>query len=170
MPKLTLEINNQSSILFNPEAAAIALFEAIHASARFPISEGELSIAFVNDVEIAQVHADFMNDPSPTDVITFPAQPEMNSAGEIIVSVDHARSRAAELGKPFSRELSLYLVHGWLHLAGYKDRKESDRAVMRKAEQKALLFLDKANQAIEFKLKPLTKGDVASESRHDDFS
>ena len=77
----------------------------------------------------------------------------MKSAGEIIVSVDHARSRAAELGKPFSRELSLYLIHGWLHLAGYNDRKESDRAEMREAEQKALLILDKAHQAIEFKLK-----------------
>ena len=99
MPTLSLEINNRSSILFNPEAAAIALFEAIHASARFPISEGELSIAFVNDAEIAQVHADFMDDHSPTDVITFPAQPEMKSAGEIIVSVDHARSRAADEGR-----------------------------------------------------------------------
>lgn len=148
---LSLEINNQSSSLFNPEAATIALFEAIHASGRFPINEGELSIAFVSDAEIARLHANFMNDSSPTDVITFPAQPEMKSAGEIIVSVDHAHSRAAELGEPFSRELSLYLVHGWLHLAGYDDRKESDRAKMRKAEQKALLILDKADQAIEFK-------------------
>ena len=150
---LSLEINNQSSSLFNPEAAAIALFEAIHASGRFPINEGELSIAFVNDAEIAQVHADFMNDPSPTDVITFPAQPEMKSAGEIIVSVDQAHSRAAKLGEPFSRELSLYLVHGWLHLAGYDDSKESDRVKMREAEQEALLILDEADKAIEFKFK-----------------
>ena len=150
---LSLEINNQSSSLFNPEAAAIALFEAIHASGRFPINEGELSIAFVSDAEISQVHADFMDDPSPTDVITFPAQPKMKSAGEIIVSVDHAQSRAAKLGEPFSRELSLYLVHGWLHLAGYDDSKESDRARMREAEQKALLILDEADQAIEFKVK-----------------
>lgn len=153
MPTLSLEINNQSSALVDPEHAAIALFEAIHVSGRFPISEGELSIAFVNDAEIAQVHADFMEDPSPTDVITFPAQPEMESAGEIIVSVDHARSRAAKLGETFSRELSLYLVHGWLHLAGYDDRKESDRAKMREAEQKALSILDEADQAIEFELK-----------------
>ena len=153
MSTLSLEINNQSSILFNPEAAAIALFETIHASARFPISEGELSIAFVNDAEIAQVHADFMDDPSPTDVITFPAQPDMKSAGEIIVSVDRARARAAELGGSFSRELSLYLVHGWLHLAGYKDRRQRERAEMRKAEKKALLILNKAHQRIEFKLK-----------------
>ena len=137
MTTLSLEINNQSSTLFDPEAATICLFEAIHASGRFPISEGELSIAFVNDAEIAKVHADFMDDPSPTDVITFPAETEMKSAGEIIVSVDHARNRAAELGEPFSRELSLYLIHGWLHLAGYNDSKESDRAKMRDAEQKA---------------------------------
>ena len=153
MPTLSLEINNLSSSLFKPEAAAIALFEAIHTSGRFPINEGELSIAFVSDAEIAQVHADFMDDPSPTDVITFPAQPEMKSAGEIIVSVDHAHNRAAKLGEPFSRELSLYLVHGWLHLAGYDDSEESDRAKMREAEKKALLILDEADQAIEFKLK-----------------
>ena len=71
MPTLSLEINNQSSALVDPKDAAIALFEAIHASGRFPISEGELSIAFVNDAEIAQVHADFMEDPSPTDAVSY---------------------------------------------------------------------------------------------------
>jgi len=80
-------------------------------------------------------------------------QERSSSAGEIIVSVALARSRAAELGETFSRELSLYLVHGWLHLAGYDDRKESDRAKMREAEQKALSILDEADQAIEFELK-----------------
>lgn len=152
MPTLSLEINNQSSDLVDPEASAIALFEALDASGTFPITGGELSIAFVSDAEIAQVHADFMGDPTPTDVITFPADALMESAGEIIVSVDHARSRAAELGEPFSRELSLYLVHGWLHLAGYDDRNETDRTAMRKAEQVALSILDKAEPAIEFRL------------------
>ncbi|MDQ8196227.1 rRNA maturation RNase YbeY [Coraliomargarita sp. SDUM461004] len=153
MPTLSLEINNQFNALARPEAAARALFEALQASGAFPITEGELSIAFVSDAEIAQVHADFMDDPTPTDVITFPADEAMDSAGEIIVSVDHARTRAAELGEPFSRELSLYLVHGWLHLAGYDDRNESDRAAMRSAEQKALSILDSAEHKIEFQLK-----------------
>ncbi|HBR94984.1 MAG TPA: rRNA maturation RNase YbeY [Opitutae bacterium] len=152
MPKLSLEINNQYSALCAPEAAACTLFETLQASAAFPITEGELSIAFVSDAEIAQVHADFMDDPTPTDVITFPANKEMESAGEIIVSVDHASSRAAELDEPFSRELSLYLVHGWLHLAGYDDRNEVDRAAMRQAEQKALAILDTAESSIEFQL------------------
>ncbi|MGZ0656199.1 rRNA maturation RNase YbeY [Coraliomargarita sp. W4R53] len=153
MPTLSLEINNQFNALADPEAAARELFETLHASNAFPITEGELSIAFVSDDEIGQVHADFMDDPTPTDVITFPANEEMESAGEIIVSVDHARTRSIELGEPFSRELSLYLVHGWLHLAGYDDRNETDRAAMRTAEQKALAILDTAKSKIEFQLK-----------------
>jgi probable rRNA maturation factor len=150
---LSLETNNAYRPLDAPESAAVILFNILHASGRFPISEGELSIAFVDDVQIAQVHADFMDDPTPTDVITFPANPEMESAGEIIVSVDHARSRSAELREPFSRELSLYLIHGWLHLAGYDDRNESDRAKMREAEQIALGLMDAANEPVEFTLK-----------------
>lgn len=155
MPMLSLEINNLSSALAEPGPAARRLFETLHASGRFPIAGGELSVVFVGDAEIARVHADFMGDPTPTDVITFPADAAMESAGEIIVSVDHARSRAGELGEPFSRELSLYLVHGWLHLAGYDDRAEADRAAMRAAEQAALAMLDAADGEhgmIEFQL------------------
>lgn len=150
MPTLSLEINNLYNGLADPETAAVRLFETLDASGRFPIASGELSVVFVSDDEIARVHADFMDDPSPTDVITFPANASMESAGEIIVSVDHARSRAKELGEPFSRELSLYLVHGWLHLAGYDDRNDTDRAKMRAAEHEALAVLDAAEDRVAF--------------------
>jgi probable rRNA maturation factor len=152
MPKLNLEINNLYKALVTPEAAAQALLTAVHESGQFPITGGDLSIAFVSDTEIGQVHADFMDDPTATDVITFPADESMESAGEIIVSVDHARNRATELDEPFSRELSLYLLHGWLHLAGYDDRNDTDRAAMRKAEQEALAIMDAMPCPIEFKL------------------
>ncbi|WP_269522457.1 rRNA maturation RNase YbeY [Coraliomargarita parva] len=153
MPQLNLEISNRfEDGLADPESAATTLFRTLEVSGRFPIGDGDLSIVFVSDEEIARVHDDFMDDPTPTDVITFPADPEMESAGEIIVSVDHARQKAEELGEPFSRELSLYLVHGWLHLAGYDDRNETDRAAMRQAEQEALALLDAAAEPIDFKL------------------
>jgi len=150
---ISLEISNQFKALASPEAEAEALLRAIEQCGDFPIQSGELSIVFVSDETIAQVHADFMNDPTPTDVITFPADTDMQSAGEIIVSVEHAQSRALELGEPFSRELSLYLVHGWLHLAGYDDRNDDDRAVMRLAEQRALAALDKAGVGSSFTLR-----------------
>ncbi len=151
MNQVQLEINNLYSRLQDPEPATRALFQAIIASGDFPISDGELSIVFVDDAQIAQIHDDFMDDPTPTDVITFPADETMESAGEIIVSVDHAHSRATELGEPFSRELSLYLLHGWLHLVGYDDRNEHDRAQMRLAEAKALAIADAAGVGADFK-------------------
>lgn len=150
MSKLTLEINNQFDALLRPEAATILLFQRLEASGLFPITPGELSIVFVDDPAIGQIHADFMDDPTPTDVITFPADETMDSAGEIIVSVDHAQSHANELKEPFSRELSLYLVHGWLHLAGFDDRTDEDRAKMRVAERQALQVINEAEPEIKF--------------------
>lgn len=148
MKPLTVEINNRSNRLAGPETATRAIFASLDASGKFPIEGGELSIVFVNDNEIAQIHGDFMDDPTPTDVITFPSDPEMDSAGEIIVSVDQARRKATELNVPFSHELCLYLVHGWLHLAGYDDRSEEDRVAMRKAEEEALEVL-KVDRALD---------------------
>jgi probable rRNA maturation factor len=152
MSRLNLEISNLYSQLVDPSDATKQLYQALEASNAFPISNGDLSIAFVSDALIGKIHRDFMDDPSATDVITFPANPEMESAGEIIVSVDHARTRAKELGEPFSRELSLYLVHGWLHLAGYDDHNEHDRAAMRNAEQEALAILDNASASSSYLL------------------
>lgn len=151
-PPPILEISNQYSLLESPAAATRHLFEAIIRSGKFPVESGELSIVFVDDATIAQVHADFMDDPAPTDVITFPADSAMESAGEIIVSVDHARNRAAELDEPFSRELALYLIHGWLHLAGYDDRSEEARAEMRAAEQEALALWEASPKVVDYRL------------------
>jgi len=153
MNSLSLEISNRYKGLAAPVASAKKLFRTLEGSGEFPIGKGELSVVFVSDSAIGKIHGDFMDDPSPTDVITFPAEPDMESAGEIIVSVDHAIHKAAELDEPFSRELSLYLVHGWLHLAGYDDRNETDRAAMRAAEQKALRILDAADAWGGFRLR-----------------
>ncbi|NBB79083.1 MAG: rRNA maturation RNase YbeY [Verrucomicrobia bacterium] len=150
MPQL--EINNLYKELIKPEAAAVALFQRLEDSGEFPIGEGELSIAFVDDATIARIHGEFLGDPTPTDVITFPADSAMETAGEIVVSVDHARSRSEALGEPFSRELSLYLAHGWLHLAGYDDREASDRQAMRRAEQRALQCIEADRSTPQFRL------------------
>lgn len=152
MSAIQLEINNRYKRLSEPESATRALFAAIEASGQFPITPGELSIVFVSDEEIGQIHDDFMDDPTATDVITFPADEEMESAGEIIVSVDHAQTKAAELEETFSDELSLYLIHGWLHLAGYDDRNDEDRAAMRAAEQQAMAILRNASTSQAFTL------------------
>lgn len=99
---------------------------------------GELSLVFLTDPALAQLHAEFLDDPSTTDVITFEGDPSLQTAGEICVSADTARAYAKEHGRDFSEELTLYLVHGWLHLAGYDDLQPLKKRAMRRAEQRAM--------------------------------
>ncbi|MCD8298654.1 MAG: rRNA maturation RNase YbeY [Opitutae bacterium] len=62
-------------------------------------------------------------------------------AGEIVVCVNQAIRAAATIGNQPADEILLYLVHGWLHLAGLDDTDDDSRALMRKAESEALAIL-----------------------------
>ena len=122
-----LAINNRHPRLQVPKAAvarAIALLDEHAAKFLGGCPAGELSLVFLTDPALAQIHADFMDDPTATDVITFEGDALAGLAGEVCVSADTAaRYVGSALGptsqKTFARELTLYVVHGWLHLAGY---------------------------------------------------
>ena len=132
------------------------------------IPEGELSVVFLTDPALAQLHADFLADPTPTDVITFEGDPAQGTAGEICISADAAsrqvsskrgnlprRSSAKRSGGgplAFSTELTLYLVHGWLHLAGYDDLQPAKKRLMRRAEARAMKLLRAAGAMPIFSL------------------
>jgi probable rRNA maturation factor len=124
------------------DEAVKSVFQFLDEQAPYSIPEGELSLAFLEQEAHSQLHADFLNDPSPTDVITFPGDQEDNMAGEICVSIDTAASYAEAHDLDFSQELTLYLVHGWLHLAGFDDLNEEDRQAMKKEEQVCMSILE----------------------------
>ncbi len=79
-----------------------------------------VEISIVDDPTIARVHADYLNDPTATDAITFPY-------GEILVSCDTAARYAAEHSLAKEEELFRYMVHGLTHLQGYLDYEPADR-------------------------------------------
>lgn len=122
------------------------------------IPRGELSLVFLSDRALAELHANFLDDPTPTDVITFEGESgsglpeEAQIAGEICVSVDTAATYAREHDRDFSTELTLYLVHGWLHLAGFDDLVPAKKRVMRRAEARALTLLQQAKAMPAFEL------------------
>ncbi len=93
-----------------------------------------VEVSLVSDEAIAQVHGEFMDDPTPTDVITF-------HHGEILISLDTARRQAEEIGEPYEREVLRYIVHGLLHLAGWDDRAEGERREMHAAQERILKTL-----------------------------
>lgn len=121
------------------------LFTALDRFGGFDAPSGELSIAFLSKEEIARIHDQFMQDPSVTDVITFPGDPEEGIAGEICVCPEVAFDYSQAHETDFSQELALYLAHGYLHLCGFDDIEDDDRAAMRKAETIAMSTLKTQN-------------------------
>lgn len=137
------------------ENSLVRFFHILDDWETFLIPSGALSIALLTDDALAGIHHSFLDDPSRTDVITFPGMDESEAepeAGEICISVDTAVRAAAEHGHSLDREISLYLVHGWLHLAGLRDKTQEERQVMRKSEQKTLEYLVKRNAVPVFQL------------------
>ena len=114
---------------------------------------GEISIAFLEDREMADLHERYLGDPTPTDVITFPGDGENEFAGEICVSVDQAVKAAAQRDTSLAHELALYLVHGWLHLCGLDDIQCDDRRRMRAAENEIMARLMAAERIPRFTLR-----------------
>ncbi len=98
-----------------------------------PLPKGlaEVHIVLVDRATIARVHGQFMDDPTETDVITFPY-------GEILVCPAVARDRATELCVKPDEEVLLYALHGLLHLAGYDDATPKLAKEMAKAQEKLL--------------------------------
>jgi probable rRNA maturation factor len=132
--------------------AAVGLLDARCGAFRGGCPQGELSVAFLSDSALARLHGRFLGDPSATDVITFGGDPAHGLAGEICISVDAAVREAGRSGPRLSREISLYVVHGWLHLAGYDDRDASAKRAMRRAEARAIRILSRWSAIPRFKL------------------
>ena len=133
-------------------SAAVAVLDAHARRFRGGCPPGALSLAFLADAALARLHGRFLGDPSATDVITFPGDPALGSAGEVCVSVDAARRRTGGAAARLSREITLYVVHGWLHLAGYGDKTAAKRRAMRLAEARAMRLLAATASKPRFKL------------------
>ncbi|MCZ6673788.1 MAG: rRNA maturation RNase YbeY [Verrucomicrobia bacterium] len=152
--KRNVQIYNPCKALEFNHQAVDDLFLFLDEAASHSIPTGDLSLAFLDQEAHCQLHADFLDDPTPTDVITFPGDPKEDLAGEICVSIDTAYSYAKTHTSDFSKELTLYLVHGWLHLAGFDDLNEKDRQVMKKQEQVYMSTVETNGKVPLFKYLP----------------
>jgi len=90
------------------------------------IERAELSVSFVGADEIAELHERFMDEPGPTDVLSFPLddvdEDDARLLGDVVIApAEAARNNPADP----AAELRLLLVHGILHLLGY-DHEEDD--------------------------------------------
>lgn len=129
-----IEIENRSGQLA-PEAEIKHLLEfsikelGLH-------SDCDLTLAFIDDVEMEELHLKWMNLPGSTDVMSFPMDelkpndPEPGILGDIVISPVFARSQAEKAGHSFEHEVKILAAHGLLHLLGYDHQELDEEKIM----------------------------------------
>jgi probable rRNA maturation factor len=98
-------------------------------------AHGDWAVAAVltSDEELRKLHRDYMGVDTKTDVMTFPAENEFateDRGGDIVISVDRAADQALEFDTSPWDEIRFLAIHGVLHLLGWNDRTDDERAAM----------------------------------------
>jgi probable rRNA maturation factor len=104
-------------------------------------STGNLSFNFCSDEYLLQVNRDHLNHDYYTDIITFDFCENKTVSGDIYISIDRVKENAKTERKTTSNELCRVIIHGVLHLCGYKDKKPADARLMRQKEDYYLSLL-----------------------------
>lgn len=137
-----IEIENRSG-LYAPEAEVESLL-------KFAIKElglhedCDLSLAFIDDEEMTELHIKWMDLPGSTDVMSFPMDelkpndPEPGILGDIVISPAFAKNQAEAAGHSLEHEIKILAAHGLLHLLGY-DHQELDQEKIMFALQEDLV-------------------------------
>ena len=133
----------EKGIFFHQEEVDIALDEAkISAWLQATIAaEGKaltsVNIILVTDPALLEINKEHLNHNYFTDIITFDYS-DSNVEGDLYISVDTVRDNAKDYGVTFEHELNRVMVHGVLHLIGYKDKNDADQAQMTAKENEYL--------------------------------
>lgn len=126
-------------------SAFVDLAEYVLTVENAPLSS-EVSIAIVDEDEIAELNEQYRKKQGPTDVLSFPCddvsatvgEDEPLTLGDVILAPSIAEANARELGNTIEAELNLLVVHGVLHLLGYDHIEDADAEVMQ-AREKSIL-------------------------------
>lgn len=103
-----------------------------------------LSIVFCSDEHLLEMNRQFLQHDYYTDILTFELS-ERNAPveGELYISVDRVRENASQLGVSAREEMMRVILHGALHLCGYKDKLKKQQLLMRQKEERYLQLLRK---------------------------
>ncbi len=151
---MTIEINNESEIeVDEARVLSLASFALDHLKIH---PDAELAIQFVNEEAMTTLHVQWMDEPGPTDVLSFPmdelrpgSEGELSAPGllgDIVVCPQVAAVQAVAAGHDTINEILLLTTHGILHILGF-DHAEPDEEKEMFGLQKEILnaFYDSEN-------------------------
>jgi len=128
-------INRQRRHKTNPNVWRDFTERALEAVGRH---ERSVTLVFVGDAPIRKLNQQFRGKNYPTDVLSFPNEPESfesedeSKLGEVVISLERAKAQARENGLSFTNEVQQLILHGLLHLCGYDH--ETDQGEMNRLE------------------------------------
>lgn len=103
---------------------------------------GEISYIFCSDEYLHKMNLEYLNHDTYTDIITFDYTEENIVSGDIFISIDRVKENAIKFKTHFENELSRVIIHGALHLMGFKDKTPQQKEQMRSKEDFYLTLLD----------------------------
>lgn len=102
---------------------------------------GEINYIFCSDKEILEINEQYLQHDYYTDIITFDYSEQDIISGDIYIGAETVASNARLFGFPFEIELHRVIIHGILHLCGFKDKTPGTEKIMHEKEDEALKFL-----------------------------
>jgi rRNA maturation RNase YbeY len=100
--------------------------------------EGDINIVFVDDKFIRQLNTTYLKHNWVTDVISFPLGDGNKIDGEIYINLEQSKRQAKEYNSTFKAEIQRLIIHGVLHLIGFKDNTPKTKKRMSLLEDKYL--------------------------------
>jgi len=143
---VTIEVNNESPVDVDVKALSDLARFVLDNQRIHPLAE--LAILLVDTTTMEELHVQWMDEPGPTDVLSFPmdelrptpddAEPEPGLLGDVVLCPEVAATQARAAGHSTADELHLLTTHGILHLLGY-DHAEPEEEKTMFGLQKSLL-------------------------------
>ena len=99
---------------------------------------GSINYIFCTDDELLEINIRHLNHNTLTDIITFDYTEDKTISSDIFISIDRIAENAQKFKVSFEEELHRVMIHGILHLCGYKDKSKADAELMRKKENTSL--------------------------------
>jgi probable rRNA maturation factor len=112
-------------------ARSVFRYEDIHSA--------HVNIIFTNDIRMIRLNGTFLNKWRRTDVLSFPLNANgENIEGEVYVGIDQARRQARDYNVSYKNEYARLVIHGLLHLIGYRDNTIPKKKSMKRREDSIL--------------------------------
>lgn len=102
---------------------------------------GDITLIFCSDDYLLKVNQEYLEHDYYTDIITFDYSEDDFLSGDLFISFDRVKENAGINNVSFFNELNRVVVHGVLHLCGYKDKSEEEEKLMREKENEMLDLL-----------------------------